>query len=117
MDASYNTLNLRFQNALFVASTVISLVKDRIITDAGCKSISVDQKMPVFKDFPDLPVAVSEEHSAFCPPSPGSFSVGDRLLLIPGHCCTTVNLHNHIFLLRNDKVIDRIEITSRGKSI
>ncbi|GHU03836.1 alanine racemase [Betaproteobacteria bacterium] len=116
MDAAYNTLGLKFQNALYVASTVMSVTKNRIVVDAGRKSVSVDQEMPVFKDFPELPVTVSEEHSAITSSSLAA-AVGDRLLLIPGHCCTTINLHDHLFLLRKDKVIDRIEIMGRGKSI
>ncbi len=114
MDAAYNALNLKFQSALFVVGTVMSRANGKVIVDAGRKSISVDQKMPVFRDFPTLAVSVSEEHSAI--PLEGGPAVGERLLLIPGHCCTTVNLHTHIYLVRGGKVMDKIPVTSRGKS-
>ena len=40
-------------------------------------------------------------------------AVGDKVLLIPGHCCSTVNLHDRIYLVENDRVVDRLEITAR----
>jgi len=58
---------------------------------------------------------MSEEHASI--PNPGGLKVGDRLLLIPGHCCTTFNLHNFLYLVKNGKVINRVPVTSRGKSI
>lgn len=36
------------------------------------------------------------------------------MLLIPGHCCSTVNLHDKIYLVDGDTVIDRIAVTARG---
>lgn len=47
MDTAYGALNLPFQNALYVAATVMSTNNSTIIVDAGRKSIAVDQKMPV----------------------------------------------------------------------
>lgn len=116
MDTAYNALGLIFTNSLFVLSEVISVNNQYMITDAGRKSISVDQKMPVFKDFPHLDVRISEEHCTI--PSAGiNASIGDKFFIIPGHCCTTVNLHDAIYMIRQNKVINRVPITSRGKSI
>lgn len=116
MDAAYNSLNLRFKNSLFILATVISTKSNLIVTDAGMKSIAIDQTKPVLREFPYLPVDMSEEHSAVAIKN-HHFAVGDKLLMIPGHCCTTVNLHNHIYLVRNGRVIDKVPVTSRGKSL
>ncbi len=116
MDAAYNSLNLHFKNALFVLTTVISTNTNLIVADAGKKSVSVDQATPVFKEFPQLPVDMSEEHSTVSVKE-HSIVLGNKLMLIPGHCCTTMNLHSHLYLVRNGRVEDKIPVTSRGKSL
>lgn len=116
MDAAYNSLDLHFKNSLFVLTTVISTNSDLIVADAGKKSVSVDQAMPAFKEFPQLPVDMSEEHIAVAVQG-HNIVLGDKLALIPGHCCTTVNLHSHLYLVRNGRVEDKIPVTSRGKSL
>jgi len=115
MDTAYSALHLNFKNALFVLATIMSANDKLIVTDAGRKNISIDQKLPTFRDYPDLSVIVSEEHCRI-PLEGHSAAVGSKLMLIPGHCCTTVNLHDFIYLVRNGKVVDRIPVTSRGKS-
>ena len=115
MDKAYEALNLKFRNALFVAATVMSVSSERTIVDAGRKSIAVDQKMPTFRDFPDQPARVSEEHSSIAVGN--AAAVGDRLLIIPGHCCTTINMHDTLYLMRGGRIVDRIPVTSRGKSL
>lgn len=116
MDAAYNSLKLYFKNSLFVLTTVISKNSNLIVTDAGKKSVSIDQAMPVFKEFPQLPVDMSEEHIAVSV-TDHNITLGDKLMLIPGHCCTTINLHDHLYLVRSGKVEDKIPVTSRGNSL
>lgn len=115
MDTAYGELNLDFKNSLFVLTTVMHSSAEKMLTDAGRKSASVDQKDPVFREFPDLPAKVTEEHSCIYQGLP--VKVGDKLMLIPGHCCTTVNLHDNLYFVRNGKVVDRFPISGRGKSI
>lgn len=115
MDVAYNALNLPFKNSLFVLGTVISHGNGRIIADVGTKSISIDQKPAVFSAYPDRPIKFGEEHGSI--PGEGlTHPIGDKLTLIPGHCCTTVNLHNYIYFVRQGKVLDRVPVTSRGRS-
>lgn len=115
MDMAYGALDLEFKNSLFVLTSVLVKREDVVITDAGRKSVSVDQKMPVFKEYPQYPVKVSEEHSAVYENLP--LKVGDKLKLVPGHCCTTMNLHDYAYLVRQDMVVDRIPVVSRGRSL
>jgi len=86
-----------FEHALFVLATVMSTPQsDRAVVDAGLKSFS-------FESGPPEPVGFagavyerpSDEHGnlnlAAANTRPG---LGDKVLLIPGHCDPTVNLHD-----------------------
>lgn len=86
-----------FEHALFVLSTVMSApVPDRRVLDAGHKSIPIDSGMPAPWQ---LAGAVyhrpSDEHGVLdvtaCAQRPRR---GDKVLLVPGHCDPTVNLHD-----------------------
>lgn len=115
MDGAYERVGVGFEHSLFMVATVVSVTDDKVVTDAGMKSLGVDQGGPVFVDFPVEYVEMSEEHSAvYCK---NNLKVGDKILLIPGHCCTTMNLQDKVYLVRNEEVIDRIHIDSRGKSL
>ena len=113
MDATYRDLALPFENSLFVLATVVSTNDRMAVVDAGVKSCGVDQGMPVPVGFTVDHVVASEEHFQLHAPSK-HLKIGDKVLLIPGHCCSTVNLHNEIFLVEDERVIDRIPVTSRG---
>jgi len=86
-----------FEHALFVHATVMSApTPERRIVDAGLKTFAVDSGMPLpWK----LPGAVyhrpSDEHGILdvtsCAEPPRR---GDKVLLVPGHCDPTVNLHD-----------------------
>jgi D-serine deaminase-like pyridoxal phosphate-dependent protein len=86
-----------YEHALFVYATVMSTpAPERAVVDAGHKSLAVDSGMPLpWK----LPGAVyhrpSDEHGILdltaCAARPKR---GDKVLLVPGHCDPTVNLHD-----------------------
>ena len=86
-----------FENALFVYATVMSTpVAERAVVDAGLKAIAFDSGMP---DVAGLAGAVygrpSDEHGTLdvtqCNERP---RLGDKIMLVPGHCHPTVNLHD-----------------------
>lgn len=115
MDNAYRQLNLGFENALFVLTTVISVKKDRVVTDTGVKSLGMDQGGPVFLGVPEgSEISMSEEHgAAYCE---HNFKINDKLRYIPGHCCTTVNMFDEIYVIDGDEVTDCWKITARGKA-
>lgn len=115
MDNAYKQLNLSFQNSLFVLATVISTKKDRVVTDTGVKSLGMDQGNPVFVGVPeDSTISMSEEHGAvYCE---HNFKLNDKILYIPGHCCTTVNVFDEIYVIDGNDVVERWQITGRGKA-
>ncbi len=116
MDASYNALNLAFENALFVLASVVSTRNGRSVFDAGAKSFGMDQRPPVFLDHPKEAVRFNEEHCSI-PENVCRYRIGDKAKMIPGHCCTTVNLYDFIHFVREEKVVDRVPVTSRGKNL
>ena len=114
MDAEYDRVGVGFEHALYMLTQVVSRSDRHFVCDAGAKTLGSDQGPAVFPDFPDEVPALSEEHIAVY--RENTLKTGDKLLLIPGHCCTTVNLHDYIYIVRKGEVLDRIPVTSRGKA-
>lgn len=115
MDRAYRDMNLRFENALFLLTTVISTKPDRIVTDGGTKSLGMDQGAPVFVGYEDCAARMSEEHGQITAPG-HTCRINDKIRYIPGHCCTTINSHDRIYVVEGDDVTDVWTISSRGKS-
>lgn len=115
MDAAYRAVGVSFEHSLFVLASVVSRAGGGVITDAGLKSVSVDQRSPRFMGYEEYDVDMSEEHCAIYGKDLPQ-KVGDRMFLIPSHCCTTVNLHDHIYFVRDGRVVDRVPVTGRGHS-
>jgi 3-hydroxy-D-aspartate aldolase len=86
-----------YEHALFVYATVTSVpVPERAVVDAGLKAFSIDSGMPVPWQ---LPGAVyhrpSDEHGVLdLVASTTRPARGDKVLIVPGHCDPTVNLHD-----------------------
>jgi len=121
MDSTYNKLDIPFRNSLFILATVVSKRSDLTILDVGVKSLGVDQDDPEIMTLDGAPItgsriSVNEEHLKIFNPNT-SLSIGDKVMIIPGHCCSTVNLHDKIYLYRDGVVVDRLRVTARGKSI
>jgi len=116
MDAAYARLDPGFAHALYLYATVVSTAGGRAVTDCGMKSCAVDQGVPVYERFPSAAVSMSEEHAAFWGDPEKPCRAGDRLRAIPGHGCTTVNLHDRLYLMRGGEVMGCLPVTSRGKS-
>jgi D-serine deaminase-like pyridoxal phosphate-dependent protein len=87
-----------YEHALFVYATVMSMpVPERAVVDAGLKAVAVDSGMPQLWR---LPGAVyhrpSDEHGVLdlSGSTAARIARGDKVLLVPGHCDPTVNLHD-----------------------
>ncbi len=87
----------RFEHALFVYATIMSMpVAHRAVVDAGLKAFSFDSGPPEVHGLAGaLYERPSDEHGGLdltaCNERP---RLGDKILLIPGHCDPTVNLHD-----------------------
>ncbi len=113
MDATYKNLNLPFENSLFILSTVVSKKNGLTVVDSGVKTCGVDQGMPEIVGNEAELIVASEEHFQLHNLK-NPLGIGEKVKLIPGHCCSTVNLFDKIYLVDGDTVVDRIIITAKG---
>ncbi len=87
--------------------------QERIILDAGYKSISLDQgAYPIAIDHKGIVgkiIAMSEEHTVI-KPERSDFKIGSKVLLLPYHSCTTTDLWDYvwIFEVRNLPIITKV---------
>jgi len=109
----------RFEHALFVLTTVMSRPSpDRAIVDAGLKASSVDSGMPVVWQRPELRyLKASDEHGVIDCSSAPAVALGDRLMLVPGHCDPTVNLYDEMIAVRGGIVESIWPISARGAAL
>src|SRR5882762_1349966 len=110
----------RFEHSLFVLATVMSRpAPDRAIVDAGLKASSVDSGMPSIWQNPGLQyAAASDEHGRVdIAPGVAAPALGEKLLLVPGHCDPTVNLYDWYVCVRQGVVEALWPITARGASL
>jgi D-serine deaminase-like pyridoxal phosphate-dependent protein len=126
MDAHYNKIGGRdkpefseFGNSLSVLTTVISrAVAGRAIVDAGIKALSTDESPPEPLGLTGATYgAAGDEYGALRLQNPSrELKVGDQVQITPGHCDTTVNLHNVFFAVRKGVVEHVWPIEGRGRT-
>ena len=107
----------RFEHALFVLATVMSRPRwDRAIVDAGLKASSVDSGMPGVWQRPGLKYIQASDEHGFVEISAGAPApaLGEKLLLVPGHCDPTINLYDWYVCVRGGIVEDVWTIGARG---
>ena len=120
MDSTYHNVEGvgdRFQCSLTLLTTVVSRPEPtRIIVDSGMKVLAKEFGIP-------QPLArglemrgLSEEHGTMDADPSVDLKPGDKLEILPSHCCTTVNLHDRYYGVRNGIVESVWEIAARGKS-
>ena len=107
--------------ALKVHTTVVSRpTPDRGILDAGSKSLSSDlhglDGYGYICEYPDAKIyALSEEHGhvdfSACERKP---EIGERLTVIPNHCCTVTCMFDEVVGARNGEVEVVWQVTARG---
>jgi D-serine deaminase-like pyridoxal phosphate-dependent protein len=110
-----------FEKAATILSTVWSkspALPGWAIIDAGMKQVSYEFGLPELVGVPDTRLAMlSEEHGhLFCEGGEPPVQIGDKVELYPSHICTTVNLHDKMYVIRDDEVVDVWKIAARGKS-
>ncbi len=107
---------VRFENALYVLSTVMSHpLPDRAILDAGLKALAMDSGLPALKGVPGAHYAdASDEHGTLTLDSEDLLGLGQRVLLIPGHCDPTVNLYDWYVGVRRGRVEKVWPVAARG---
>jgi D-serine deaminase-like pyridoxal phosphate-dependent protein len=126
MDMEYGTIGgpdgteyRDFKNAITVVTTVVSRPPGFAIVDGGYKAFSTDR--------PFTPKAIGiegvtygwagDEHGRLdLSNASRDVKLGDRIEFIPPHIDPTVNLYDHIYALRGDRVEAVWPVAARGKS-
>jgi D-serine deaminase-like pyridoxal phosphate-dependent protein len=104
-----------FRCAVAIRGSVISRHPDRVVLDVGRRAVGMEYGPPVPIGFAASRVSVSDEHATIEQPNPFP-QLGDTCDLWPGQIRTTFNLHDHVWVARAGKLIDRWDITARGGS-
>ncbi len=101
----------RFEHALFIASTVMSVaVPDQCIVDAGHKAAAIDLGLPVVWAAGGLTcTGANDEHGIITVANRAQPALGERIWLIPGHIDPTVNLHDWYVGVRGGLVDGHVE--------
>src|ERR1041384_868576 len=107
--------------ALRIIATVVSRpTAERGILDAGSKTLSSDlhglDGYGYICEYPEAKIyGLSEEHGhvdfSACPHKP---EIGERVSIIPNHCCTVTSLFDEVVGVREDQVEVTWQIVARG---
>ena len=107
--------------ALRIITTVVSRpTADRGILDAGSKTLSTDlhglEGYGYICEYPEAKIyMLTEEHGhvdfSACARKP---EIGERVSVIPNHCCVVTNLFDEFIGARNDQVEETWQIAARG---
>lgn len=128
----YNDLNTFYQEACgledcaarVVATVVSTAVPGRAMIDAGSKTLSSDllsfgpkTGYGRLTEAPEVPIfKLNEEHGHLdISRSEHRFHVGEVVTIIPNHVCTCVNMHDEVFLMKNEEVVGSWRVAARGK--
>jgi D-serine deaminase-like pyridoxal phosphate-dependent protein len=119
MDTAYAALpDLPFRQALTVLGTVISTtppaagIPGWAVVDVGLKSLGMDHGNPTV---PDGAVwFCSDEHTTWQPDDFSAVSLGDRVRVLPAHVDPTITLHERMWVVDGDEVVDELPVDLRG---
>jgi D-serine deaminase-like pyridoxal phosphate-dependent protein len=118
--------------ALTVIATVVSRpAPDRVILDCGSKTLSSDAARgfraapgygAIFRDLEatDLDSSLtierlSEEHATVRATGPCSLRPGERVRVLPNHCCVVSNLVDEVHLVDGLEVLQAMPVAARGR--
>jgi D-serine deaminase-like pyridoxal phosphate-dependent protein len=108
-----------FEQAVTVLGTVVSLPRSGFaVTDTGLKALSTDHGLPEITDRPALAIeSLNEEHGRICfDKSAETLRIGDRIEFTPSHGCTTIPLFRQYWAVREDRVVEKMELVSNSAS-
>ena len=118
MDADYarNQAAPGFRQALFVLATVMSTAQPGVaVLDAGLKALAVDSGLPLVWQRPGLSYAgASDEHGKLLCEDGAAPGLGEKLLLVPGHCDPTVDRYDWYVGVRGGRVACLWPVAARG---
>jgi len=108
--------------ALHVLATVVDKPESGLaLIDAGSKTFSSDRTPDGIHALPadgrDFAVVrLNEEHGYVRGPATDSLEIGERLLLVPAHVCTVINLTDRVVVTEAGQPVDTWTVEGRGKT-
>ena len=114
-----------------LARVVTTHAPDRIILDSGSKTLTNDLARgasdpmgfgavltSLDSNEPDDTLVIerlSEEHATVRALRPSRIRPGDLVRIVPNHSCVVSNLVDHVWVVDGDDVIERMEVSARGR--
>jgi D-serine deaminase-like pyridoxal phosphate-dependent protein len=113
MDNFHGKMVPGFEHSVTIQATVISRQSDRVIVDAGNKSVADPAEVTIVGHDHEV-FRFDEEHGMFSAPEGSPLTVGDSVALVPGYSPSTVNWYDAYHVVREDVVVDIWPIIPRG---
>lgn len=116
MDSSYMYPDLPFELAISVIGTVLSRPRpEMLVADCGHKSATMDHGNPPVKGIEGASVLfLSDEHATIAVPPECTLGPGDHIEMYGSHIDPTINLHDAIYAVDGDEVVEVWPIAARG---
>ncbi len=116
-DEHLHRVNPIFEPAVTVLSTIQNQTgKKEFTIDAGTKAIPIGDGKPIVKGYPKIKFRVMNEEHTQLKAIVADFEIEQKIELIPAHVCITINLYDHIHVVKNNEYIGKWEILARGKN-
>jgi D-serine deaminase-like pyridoxal phosphate-dependent protein len=115
MDNSYLYEDLPFELAFAIHATVLSRPRpEQCAADAGLKAMASDHGVPGIKVPGAQVLFLSDEHCTITLPAESTLRPGDRIELLPPHIDPTINMHDVLYAVEGDEVVDVWAVGARG---
>ncbi len=105
--------------ATIIATVVSTSVPGQFVIDGGSKTFSSDRAAAegfgVFLDAPDALFEKMNEEHGYVKHAGHTRKVGDRVRILPNHICVAVNLHERVYGVRGEDVVETWTVDGRGK--
>jgi len=126
MQARLGVCSLDECAAMVVCTVVSRPARDLAIIDGGSKTFATDvapgaeplnlEGYGHVVGYPDAVLErLTEEHGMLSVDEDCDLQVGDTVQVIPNHICSTVNLHDAVYLVGEDGVVEETLVAARGK--
>ncbi len=126
MQARLGACSLDDCAAVVVCTVVSRPTGDLAIIDGGSKTFATDvapgadplnlEGYGHIVGYPDAVLErLTEEHGMLSVDEDCDLEVGDTLQIIPNHICSTVNLHDQVYLVGEDGAVEERRVAARGK--
>jgi D-serine deaminase-like pyridoxal phosphate-dependent protein len=126
MQARLGACSLDECAAVVVCTVVSRPTPDLAVIDGGSKTFATDvvpgaeplnlEGYGHVVGYPDAVLErLTEEHGMLSVDEDCDLEVGDTLQIIPNHICSTVNLHDEVYLVGEDGGVEETRVAARGK--